>query len=135
MNWSDHVVREFGLQIGIPELTLNQENRLHLDSDEGMGMGIGMINAGNLAIPEFIVYVSRPMSYFPADRFKSALKDCHYENFLNWPIQIGCTDKRMYFSMRIPQRSLSLSAVNDAFRTLKKNMSKHFNDSGLNSPP
>ncbi len=124
MDWPQRIVAEFGMQIGIPDLALNRENRLHLDSDNGSM--IGMINSEDLTIPEFIVFISRPTVYISSANLKTALQKCQYINFSNWPLQIACTEKNVIFAIRIPQRSLSLSVLNEVLKLLKQHTAEFF---------
>ncbi len=120
MDWSERVVAEFGQQIKMPGLTLNEDGRLQLLLDEEKI--IGMIKLSEIPIPEFIIYVSQPCSYISSTQLKKILKSSNFRNSPDWPQQVALSNKYIFLALRLPQRAISISSLNQAISTLKINM-------------
>lgn len=124
MNWTDQIVADFGSQIGLPELQLNPQRRLRLDSDDGFG--IAFLDSPALPVPEFIVVVARSNSYLKVFQLEQLLRRCHHSFPTPWPLQLACSLSETRLAVRIPHRSLSLSSLNQAVSMLKKLQTEMF---------
>jgi hypothetical protein len=118
MNWTDQIISDFGTQIGLPGLRLDQKRHVRLDSDDGYG--IALIDSADLPIPEFIVVLARPNNYLKAFQLEQILTRCHHTSPTPWPLQLACSPSESKLAVRIPHRSLSLSSLNQAISVLKK---------------
>ncbi len=120
MDWSEHVVREFGQQIGISNLALIPGKRVQLDVDDGTR--IGMISLTTIPIPELIIYVTCETLYISPELLKKILQISRYRSSVDWPLQAGHSERRLFFAFRIPERSVSLVSINEAIKSLRKIM-------------
>ncbi len=118
MDWTDQIVSEFGVQIGLPGLKLDSRRRVRLDGDDGYG--IAFLDAAAPPIPEFIVVLARTNSYLKALQLEQTLQRCHYASPAPWPLQLACSPSETRLAVRIPHRSLSLSCLNQAISFLKR---------------
>ncbi len=121
MDWSEHVVAEFGQQIGMQGLTMNEDGRLQLILDDEKI--IGMIRLSEIPIPEFVVYISQPCPYISSTQLKTILRTSNFRISSNWPLQVGLSNKNLFLALRLPQRAISLSSLNQAIFTLKNTLS------------
>jgi hypothetical protein len=117
MEWIETVIAEFGRQVGIQNLTLNSNQRLRLDSDNGNA--IGMISLPSLPLPDLVIYLSRPAGYFFEDsQIYTILQIQNFRKARPWQIQSALNGKEFYLGFRIPQRSVSIPTINEAIKLL-----------------
>ncbi len=123
MNWIEKMIGEFGRQIGINNLALNTSGRLQLAADDGFS--IGMIKIDSLPLPELIIYISKPIQHLPEARIKSVLQLANLRKFHDWPLQVATHDGKIFLSNRIPDRSISLSVINESINFLRQFADRH----------
>lgn len=117
MEWIEMVIAEFGRQVGIQNLTLNSNQRLKLDSDNGNAIGI--INLPSLPLPELVIYLARPAGYFADSQFYTIFQVQNFRKARPWQVQAALNGKEFFLGFRIPHRSFSIPTVNEAIKLLR----------------
>ncbi len=115
-SWTDDVIEEFGKQIGIQHLHLNEQNTLHLDLMEGSSIGI--IRIGSESSTEIVVYRSISAKYLGPTQFRIALKEANFRKPHSWPLQAASDQQEFMVAVRIPERAFMLSSLERALDEL-----------------
>ena len=123
MNWVQQVIADFGIQIGINDLSLDDEGSIRLESDHRSSIGI--IYHQQTPPPEVIVYRSMPITYFTNGQYRSALEQANSQKPRPWQLQAACNQQEMIFAFRIPERAFLLSSLEKALVDLRE-MQKHY---------
>ena len=116
MNWVHQAISDFGHSIGIPNLQLDENNRLVLTLSENRRLQIQHLP--DLALPEVVVSRAEPLHFASPAILRLALRssDFRYPNL--WPIQAGATENELLLAMRIPQRAFVMNVIEQALTNL-----------------
>jgi hypothetical protein len=116
MNWAEQVVSEFGRRIGIPQLALDANGSVRLETADDAGLGIFMVSAESQ--PEVVVYRSFLSTYLTPDQYRAALQSANFRNPQPWPMQAAYDQKELIIAVRIPERSFMVSTLEKALEDL-----------------
>ena len=117
MTWVNDTIREFGISIGLPELMLNERGILDLDLPNEARLRIAHL--AHLPVPEVVLSRSETMFYPTPALLTELLKLNDFRNPSEWPVQTAITDHELCISVRIPERSFVVNAMEQAFSSLK----------------
>jgi hypothetical protein len=117
MTWVNDTIRDFGISIGLPELMLNERGILDLDLPNEARLRIAHL--AHLPVPEIVLSRSETMFYPTPVLLTELLKLNDFRNPSEWPIQTAITDHELCISVRIPERSFVVNAMEQAFSSLQ----------------
>lgn len=118
MSWIDTVISEFGSSIGMPELQLDSERKITLDSDDGSS--IGLVDLCDLQPAEMLILLSVRNIHLSSQVLRKLLKLADFRSPHEWALQSAASDREVFFALRIPQRAVSNNTLRQATATLKK---------------
>lgn len=118
MNWINDTIRDFGISIGIPDLALDNRGKLDLDLPNNARLRISSLT--NLPLPEVLVSRSESIFYPSYEILAELLKLNDFRNASEWPIQTSISERELWISMRIPERSFVVNVLEQALSNLKK---------------
>jgi hypothetical protein len=118
MTWVNDTIRDFGVSIGLPELMLNERGILDLDLPNEARLRIAHL--AHLPIPEVVLSRSETMFYPTSSMLTELLKLNDFRNSSEWPIQTAINDHELCVSVRIPERSFVVNAMEQSFSSLQK---------------
>lgn len=115
MTWVAQTIADFGRTIGVDGLALDDKGLAH------MGLGGG----GSLSLEavgdELLVYMMRPVPPHDTEAKLRALGLCRSDRPWKWPVQTGLRgDDGLIFLVRLPEREVSLSNLEQALDTLTR---------------
>ena len=117
MTWVNDTIRDFGISIGLPELMLNERGILDLDLPNEARLRIAHL--AHLPVPEVVLSRSETMFYPTPALLTELLKLNDFRNSSEWPIQTAINDRELCISVRIPERSFVVNAMEEAFSSLQ----------------
>jgi hypothetical protein len=117
MTWVNDTIRDFGISIGLPELTLNERGILDLDLPNEARLRIAHL--AHLPVPEVVLSRSETLFYPNSDLLTKLLKLNDFRNSSEWPIQTAISDHELCISVRIPERAFVINVMEQAFHSLK----------------
>jgi type III secretion system chaperone SycN len=117
MTWVNDTIRDFGISIGLPELMLNERGILDLDLPNEARLKIAHL--AHLPVPEVVLSRSETMFYPTSAMLTELLKLNDFRNSSEWPIQTAINDHELCISVRIPERSFVVNAMEQAFSLLQ----------------
>jgi len=113
MQWVAATLEEFGRQIGIADLRLNERGVTQLALQSGTTLAIEA-RAG-----EVLIYTTQMLAFEDEALKLRALRAADFHNGTSFPIQIGLTGSGMDASLvvltRVPERSFNLPLLSQAF--------------------
>ncbi len=118
MAWVHEVTNEFGRMIGIPDLQLNEQNKLRLQIDNETILTF--FYAENLPIPEVIISRAVPAQHVSTEQLEKALRANHFEMSSGAVLQCALDDKHFIYSARMPERSFNLSSLENSINFLNQ---------------
>ena len=116
MSWVDQTVAAFGQTIGIPGLSLDSRRALDLILEHGGGLSLRHLAEGTSA--EVVVQRSKPLEFARAQQIRRALRLTDFRRPSSWPTQVAVQDDLLILAMRIPERSFTLDALEQAISEL-----------------
>jgi type III secretion system chaperone SycN len=117
MTWVNDTIRDFGISIGLPELMLNERGILDLDLPNEARLRIAHL--AHLPVAEVVLSRSETMFYPTSEMLTELLKLNDFRNSSEWPIQTAIRDQELCISVRIPERSFVVNAMEQAFSSLQ----------------
>ena len=117
MTWVNDTIRDFGISIGLPELMPNERGILDLDLPNEARLQIAHL--AHLPVPEIVLSRSETMFYPTPALMTELLKLNDFRNSSEWPIQTAINDHELCISVRIPERSFVVNAMEQAFSSLQ----------------
>jgi hypothetical protein len=117
MTWVNDTIRDFGISIGLPDLMLNERGILDLDLPNEASLRIAHL--AHLPVPEVVLSRSETMFYPTSAMLTELLKLNDFRNSSEWPIQTAISDHELCISVRIPERSFVVNAMEQAFSSLQ----------------
>jgi hypothetical protein len=117
MTWVNDTIRDFGVSISLPELMLNERGILDLDLPNEARLRIAHL--AHLPVPEIVLSRSETMFYPTPALMTELLKLNDFRNSSEWPIQTAINDHELCISVRIPERSFVVNAMEQAFSSLQ----------------
>jgi type III secretion system chaperone SycN len=117
MTWVNDTIRDFGISIGLPELMLNERGILDLDLPNEARLRIAHL--AHLPVPEVVLSRSETIFYPTSAMLTELLKLNDFRNSSEWPIQTAISDHELCISVRIPERSFVVNAMEQAFSSLQ----------------
>jgi hypothetical protein len=118
MTWVNETIRDFGISIGLPELMLNERGILDLDLPNEARLRIAHLTY--LPVPEVVLSRSETRFYPTSAMLAELLKLNDFRNSSEWPIQTAISDHELCISVRIPERSFVVNAMEQALSSLQK---------------
>jgi type III secretion system chaperone SycN len=118
MTWVNETIRDFGISIGLPELMLNERGILDLDLPNEARLRIAHL--AHLPVPEVVLSRSETRFYPTSAMLAELLKLNDFRNSSEWPIQTAISDHELCISVRIPERSFVVNAMEQALSSLQK---------------
>lgn len=117
MTWVNDTIRDFGISIGLPDLTLNERGILDLDLPNEARLRIAHL--ANLPVPEIVLSRSETLFYPNSELLTKLLKLNDFRNSSEWPIQAAINDHELWILVRIPERSFVINVMEQAFLSLQ----------------
>jgi type III secretion system chaperone SycN len=117
MTWVNDTIRDFGISIGLPELMLNERGILDLDLPNEARLRIAHL--AHLPVPEVVLSRSETIFYPTSSMLTELLKLNDFRNSSEWPIQTAINDHELCISVRIPERSFVVNAMEQAISSLQ----------------
>jgi hypothetical protein len=117
MTWVNDTIRDIGISIGLPDLMLNERGILDLDLPNEARLRIAHL--AHLPVPEVVLSRSETMFYPTPALLTELLKLNDFRNSSEWPIQTAISDQELCISVRIPERSFIVNAMEQAFSSLQ----------------
>lgn len=112
MSWIADAIAEFGQSIGIPELALSAGGRLRMSQESG-GY-VGMVHLAELRSPVLMVCRSSALAYQAATQLAHALQLTDFRRGRPWPLQVAVSGGQLYLALRLPERSVTRAALDQA---------------------
>lgn len=118
MNHPETILRQYGADIGLPDLTFGARGHAVLQVESGRQMGVEQ--AGR----DVLVHVSQPLSYDAGAWLMRAWKRAHHSHLEDWPVQTALREQdgnqRLLVLTRIPEDELTLPRLRQAFDYLSR---------------
>ncbi len=118
MNSLDRALRDFGEDIGLPDLTLGVGGNLALQLESGRRVAIEPSGE------EVLVYVSEPVPYDAPDRLVRAWRRAHYSRQDDWAVQAALREQdgvpRLLALTRLPGADASGDRLRQAVDYLSR---------------
>jgi type III secretion system chaperone SycN len=113
MNWLHETIEQFGLQLGLPSLSLGAHGVAQLELQAG---GLLAIEPAPGPAGDVLVYLGRPLGFDAGTALRSALARAHFGNAPPIPVQVGVRgegpDALLLALVRVPQREFTLPHLN-----------------------
>ncbi len=119
MNWVEQVVAEFGQRIGVPQLALNDEASVRLETMDGKGVGFFCVTE-DMAHTEVVVYRSIPANHLNPAQYRAVLSAANFRSPRPWPFQAACDQQELILAVRIPERAFMISSLEQTLEDLGK---------------
>ena len=117
MSWVDQVISEFGKNIGIPSLHLNQDGQLRMQYGEKFILGIAHIKIE--PIQEVIVSLTARADYISNEYLKILLQQANFQTTPLLNLQVSANSINIKKSIRITERSFRLNLLEKSISHLE----------------
>lgn len=122
MSWIDDTLRDFGQQMGLPQLEFGRHKVAQLAFDSGAVLAVEPSQRGE--VEEVLVYLSQPLGFGAERAIRQALIKAHHSNLGQMPVQVATRgngpDTALLALVRIPARNFTLQSLDESFDYLKR---------------
>jgi type III secretion system chaperone SycN len=122
MNWVNQTLAEFGVQIGITDLSFGKHGVAQLILQSGGLLAVEPVHRGD--IEEVLVYMGQPIGFDAEKKIRKALCNIHYLQNTQLPIQLATlgvgSDAMLIALVRISERDFTLPVLGHAFDYLNR---------------
>ncbi len=112
MAWIEQVISDFGRVINLPNLMLGSDGRIRLKIGNNTIFTIAHLE--NLPISEIQVSKKIPVMHASKDTMEKLLKISHFESTPQSTLQCSMTENHINLTIRIADRSITLSALENS---------------------
>ncbi len=114
MKWIENILSDYGRNIGIPDLQLDSSGTIILNCDNDEFILIKLINS--TSIEEIIVARAASERFYSYEKILDVLTISDFRRGSPLATQVASLSNRLFFCLRIPQRSFSVGVLDDAIK-------------------
>lgn len=122
MNWIHDAVAEYGRQLGIEGLQLDDRGAVQLQLRSGGLLAVERVQRNDA--DEILVYLGSPLGFEGPRRLRAALVKAHYTHASAQSVQVACRgegpDALLLVLLRMPAREFTLQSLGRAFDFLSR---------------
>lgn len=112
MDWIQQAISDFGDSLGIENLALDETDSVELTLDSGERVGI--LQLGDMADQEMLVYAGAPLRFDPLLQMERALQLANARYGVLPAVQTAISNNLLILSIRLPAREFDLPALDEA---------------------
>ena len=113
MDWRDEVLADVGNGMGVNGLNFGAEGVICFEYERSGSLYMEQKDEGVL------MYLHRDIdSYNPLPAMEQALKECHYTNSYNWPLQGGLKEDQLFIGLFLSDDEFNRPDVEKAIQYL-----------------